>query len=728
MKGCLTTKALVASVILLSSQAAARTLEYDLVIDYAKVNITGKEVRAMTINGGIPGPTLEMTEGDFVKVRVHNRMDVDTSVHWHGILLPNREDGVPYLTTPPIRPGTTHLFRFPVKQSGTYWYHSHTGLQEQRGVYGSIVIHPKKETVHADRDYVLVLSDWTDEDPHEVMRTLKRGSEYYSLKKGSIQTVTGAWRIGALKEMFSRSLMRMPPMDVSDVAYDSFLINGEPHQKLEAMPGEMVRLRLINASASSYFYLHYAGGSMKIISSDGLPVRPVETERLLIAVAETYDLLVKVPEEGKAFEFRATAQDGSGMTSVFIGEGSPVPAGEIPKPNLYRMHGDMGHEGMQMDEMMMDDISMADITLEKMEVHGQEQMTDMADHEMDMRHPSGDQAHTGHDTIGHEMGDMESRMEKRPLAPYKKLHSLKSTTLDPAKPLRKITLTLTGDMERYVWSFDGKVLSEADRILIRKGENVRILFDNKTMMHHPLHLHGHFFRVLNGQGEFAPFKHTVDIAPLAKQAIEFYANEEKDWFLHCHILYHMDAGMARIVRYEGSEIDPALQEFRKLKTNILKRDPWFFWGEAGVLSQLTDGFIMAANTRNSLSLDWEGGWKDDEYDADALYSRYYDRFLSFFGGLNVTDEETRGVIGLYYLLPLLIDSKFRIDSDGEGRLVLAKDLRITSRLTMFGDFEYDTETHSEWLAGAAWTVNRRWSLMFQYHSEFKGGAGVRLNF
>jgi FtsP/CotA-like multicopper oxidase with cupredoxin domain len=690
-------------VLLTAAHAGAETREYDLVIGYTAVNFTGKDVQAMTINGGIPGPTIELTEGDFARIRVHNRMDVDTSVHWHGILLPNKEDGVPYVTTPPIKPGTVREFAFPVVQSGTYWYHSHTGLQEQRGVYGSIVIQPKKERLEADREYVVVFSDWTDENPDEVMRTLKRGSEYYSLKKDSVQSLSGAIRADALGETFRRSLMRMPPMDISDVAYDLFLVNGKKEAVLEARPGEKVLLRVINASASTYFYLQFAGGDMSVVSADGLDVRPVPLSRLLIAVAETYDVLVTVPGEG-SYEFRATAQDASGHTAAFLGEGERVHAPYIPKPDIYRMHG-VGHTGGSAME------------------HGSN-VGDGAGPDMKGMADMG-----GQDTHAMDSGGMTGMMEdQRPMPPYAKLFSRESTALPAERPTRTITLTLTGDMERYVWSFDGKVISEADSILVRKGENLRIVFVNKTMMHHPLHLHGHFFRVVDGQGDHAPLKHTVDIAPLETRVIEFAADEEKDWPLHCHLLYHMKAGMMRVLHYEGSAVDPEVAESRKEPGNFMRHDPWFVWGELSLLTQMAEGSLVLSGSRHIITLWGDGGWNDDAWDLEASYAYAFNRFTRAFGGINETEDYTRGFAGVWQLLPLNFEGALRVDTQGDVRFVLEREVHATSRLSLFGEVEYDTGTQWEGSAGAAWTLTKHFDIRAQYHSEYGLGAGMTVRF
>jgi CopA family copper-resistance protein len=317
------------------TMSLAATVEYDLTIARQEVNFTGQSAKAMTINSQLPGPTLRFTEGDHVVIRVHNQMDVETSIHWHGILLPNAMDGVPFVTFPPIAPGRTFTYEFDLRQSGTYWYHSHTMLQEQRGMYGALVIAPKEETaIDRLRDHVVVLSDWTDEDARSVLHTLKRGSEWYSLQKGSGQSMLGAARLGLLGAYFSRELQRMPPMDLADVYYDRFLLNGASEQSLAARPGEQVRLRIIAGSASTFFYLQFAGGPMQVVAADGLPVQPFDEQRLLIGVAETYDVIVTVPTDG-SYEFRATAHDGSGQASLWVGDGRRHPAPDIPYPNLY---------------------------------------------------------------------------------------------------------------------------------------------------------------------------------------------------------------------------------------------------------------------------------------------------------------------------------------------------------------------------------------------------------
>ena len=667
---------------------ASSVVEYKLNISYKTINITGKDVTAMALNDSIPGPTLRFREGDIARIYFKNNMDVATSVHWHGILLPYRQDGVPYVANPPIAPGETELFEFPIKQAGTYWFHSHTGLQEQRGVYGSIVITPKEgELISSDQDKVIVLSDWTDENPNEILRTLKSGNDFYSLKKGAMQSLFGAIKEGALINVAKRSLMRMPPMDVSDIAYDAFLANGKVEMTAAANPGEKVRLRFINASTATYFYMQFAGGLIQIVSSDGKDIQPVSVDRFLMTIAETYDLIITVPEKG-SYEFRATAQDGSGHTSIFIGSGKRILAPDVPKPNRYKLKMPMGHGKMKMKGM-----------------HSKMKMP--------MDRMIG---------IGSKNSDNE-----RPMSPYKKLRSVGKSTLPKKNPMREVVLTLTGDMERYIWSINEEILSANNMIRIRHGENVRFIIINKTMMHHPMHLHGHFFRVINGQGDYSPLKHTVDVPPLGTQIIEFEANEYNDWFFHCHILYHAKSGMARVVSYEDKELDADIKKIR----HKLYKDSWYPTFKGTAQSHMTDGVAVLSNSKNIISTTWQIGWQeveDSEYDVELAYDRYFNRYFNLFTGVNFTNDFERGIFGIRYLLPLNIESALRVDNEGEFRIELAQELQLTSRFGIFGDIEYDTESKEEWFLGGKYTLLKNIALTAQYHSGFGAGAGMEFRY
>jgi len=807
-------------VLLCSSNAYAAVQEYHLVIDQQEVQVGDKRGSGMTINGSIPGPTLYFEEGDLARIHVENRMNVSTSVHWHGLLVPPTMDGVPYITQVPIRPGTTFIYEFPIRQTGTYWYHSHSELQEQSGLYGSIVIADK--THQTDRDHVLLLSDWTTESPSSVLRTLKRGSHWYALEKGSSQSILGAASVGHLGDYFTRELQRMPPMDIADIAYDYFLSNGSPETRLEAKPGERIRLRVINGSATTYFHLNFAGGPMTIISADGQLVEPVQSDLFLIGVAETYDLLLELPSEG-SFEFRATAHDGSGFTSTWLGSGPTHPARTIPKPNLYEpmAHGDMtaifaltpaGTMGMPdtaVEAGMFDQPGMSHDMHDTMpghsmpsEIHEETHpnTTDENQHAMSMKHhlaaakeaaghaehsmadddmdmapqahtdleikPEAHQPHTAASAetddespphammsaqkhpgsarpFGSSFGllvpDIASRPHlaseggpERPQTPYAMLRSAAPSSLPADAPIREIRLTLDGDMERYTWFINNKPVSESDSIPIREGEIVRFIMVNRTMMHHPMHLHGHFFRVLNGQDGNAPLKHTVDVAPMSTTVIEFYGNEVGDWFFHCHLLYHMKSGMSRVIHYDQYKAPP---EVAAVRHNIY-RDPFYFFGMADVLSSMTEGELTLANSRWNVSAAWEVGWQgveDTDWEGLFLVDYQLNRFTSFFTGVDIEgegseSEETRGVLGFSYLLPLNLEFAAWADTDGGGRFMFEKELELTPRLGLHGEAKYDTHEQWEGKVQLGYLINKEFSVLANWHSEYGIGVGLQVRF
>lgn len=743
---------------------SAATVEYDLTIARQPVNFTGQPAPALTINGQLPGPALRFTEGDRAVIRVHNQMDVATSIHWHGILLPNAMDGVPFLTYPPIAPGATFTYEFDLRQSGTYWYHSHTMLQEQRGLFGALVIAPKSAgEFDRLRDHVVVLSDWTDEDASSVLHTLKRGSEWYSIRKGSSQSVLGAARLGLLGAYFSRELQRMPPMDLADVYYDRFLLNGAPQQSLAAQPGEKIRLRVIAGSASTFFYLQFAGGPLRVIAADGQPVQPFDEPRLLIGVAETYDVIVTVPAAGR-YEFRTTAHDGSGHASLWIGDGPRHAAPDIPHPNLYvnmdgpslkrifalTPGGSMGMPGLavragKFDQPGMNGMGgMKGMDHEKMNHAGMADapMSEHAGHDMSaMKHdnmpvipaPATPQSTwfglLADDVISKAPLAADGMSDERPWPPYDKLRALQPTAFNSSKPVREIRLTLDGDMERYVWFLNNKPLSATDQIEIKRGEVVRFIMINRTMMHHPMHLHGHFFRVLNTHGGHAPLKHTVDVAPMTTTVIEFAAEEFGDWFFHCHLLYHMMSGMARVVHYQDFAPAPATAAVR----HHLYHDPFYLYGRVDALSQMAQGMLVYANTRHIFSAEWQAGWQrvdDVEWEVTPTYDYYLNRFASIFAGVDLAGtgnhfDKHEGIFGLRYLLPLNITSRVWVDTAGEFQFAVGKHLELTPRLAIFSEAEYDTKDRWEIRAGTSYVLTKHFSLIGQWHSQFGWGGGVR---
>jgi len=693
-------------------EAKPRVIDYHLTIAETRISPAGSPVPALTINGGVPGPVLRFTEGDSARITVTNTLKEDTSIHWHGVLVPNDQDGVPYLTTPPIKPGASFTYEFPLKHAGTYWYHSHTRLQEQRGIYGGIVIVPKPPAATAaaprERDEVLILSDWTHENPDEVMRTLMRGSAWYAIRKGTAQSIVGAIRAGHFADYLNRERSRLPPMDVSDVAYDAFLINGAQRSRLAAKPGEAIRLRVINAGASTYFYLQSATGPLTIIANDGMAVVPIQQKRLLIGMGETYDLRFIVPAEG-AWEVRATAQDGSGQASLLIGEGADHPAETIPLVSGYSMNQALAAVLDQLDE-----------------------------------------------TAGLSDAESLAQEKERPLPPYKRLRSPVETTLPATTPPRTLTMHLTGDMMRYIWSINGKTLTEDTSIPLKRGEVLRLEMINDTMMHHPMHLHGHFFRLLMQDGpepRFAPLKHTVDVPPMSRRTVEFLANDEKDWLFHCHLLYHHMAGMGRVFSYDdqGAGHEPTLEPI----------EPMRFMVDGNVQSQMSTGRAMLMDQRNELNLTWRTGWgkpglgfSDElEYEVDLAYQRYFNPRWMAFAGVRATNmvherghlvdtgaavdldrlglgegAEGRLIAGAMYRLPYNVDAMLSLESSGDARIGLSKIFQVTDRFAVGARVEYDTNQEWMWMAEASYTLSKRFSLVASYDSDYGAGAGLGFSF
>ena len=676
-----------------AAEAQGRLVEYAFDIDTITARYSGQPVQALAVGGQIPAPTIEAAVGDTLRVTFHNKLDEDSSVHWHGVLLPHDQDGVPWLNTQPIGPGASFTYEYKVRHAGTYWYHSHSGLQEQRGIYGALVFHPRRPTLAAERDYVVVFSDWTDENPEQVLRNLKKDGDYYARQKNSVQSWDEALAQGreAVDNRLRGAWMRMGSMDLSDVGYNLFLSNGQREPTLAAEAGERARLRLINASASSYLTVEFAGGPMTIIAADGVDVAPQKVQRLRMAVAETYDVLVHIPER-RAYALRATSEDGTGHSDAFIGAGERVPAPELPRPNLYRM-SHAGHAA-----------------------HGDSGPGDGSSE----HHRMG---HAGHASHG-DGGSGDEIIEH--LTDYAPLRAKTSTALPAGAPVREVHLKLTGNMERYIWSFNDKPMSQANSLLIRKGENVRFILDNETMMNHPLHLHGHFFRVLNGQGDYSPLKHTVNVAARARTVIEFHANEEKDWFFHCHNLYHMRAGMARVVSYEASSVID-----RATIKKMAHDDDWYFRSETQALSQMTAGDWAAANVDNVFELEYDFDYGKD-YEAELFYKRYTSRFLNLQAGVNLEREEGEtdnvAAIGLGYTLPLLIEADLRLDTDRDLRLRLHAEMQLTQRVKLNWKWELATGDKDEYRVGLAWEVNKTLSLITLHDSDFHTGVGAQLMF
>ena len=544
--------------------------EFDLEIGHASVTIDGKASQAIAVNGHVPAPLLRWREGDEVTLRIANHLhDHDTSIHWHGILLPYQMDGVPGLSFAGIRPGETFTYRFPVRQNGTYWYHSHSGVQEQIGHYGPIIIDPKGvDPATYDREYVIVLSDWTFEDPHRLFSKLKKMSSNYNFQK---RTVVDFFR-KPLKDRGMWGRMRMSPTDLADVtaATYTYLINGhsaEDNWTALFEPGQLIRLRIINASSMTIFDVRIPGLPLTVVQSDGLNVEPIETDEFRIGVAETYDVIVQ-PERAEAFTLFCETMDRSGFARATLaprpGMEGAIPA-RRPRPLLTTKdmgmdHGAMGHE----DHGSMESVPAPD---------------PHAGHTMPAAAPD---PHAGHDMATSGAGEMSGmQMHDHPSGPgiagqpmqtfnrlaepgsglddathrvltYSQLRSRDSNP-DPRTPGREVELHLTGNMERYMWSFDGQKYSEGvEPIALTKDERVRLTLVNDTMMAHPIHLHGMYFDVVNSDGGRRPRKHTILVKPAEKVSVDLTADALGDWAFHCHLLYHMHAGMFRVVSVRES--------------------------------------------------------------------------------------------------------------------------------------------------------------------------------
>lgn len=744
--------------------------EHTITLREATVNKAGKDVMGMTVDGTIPGPTLEFTEGDYAVIYVKNEMSVETSVHWHGLLLPNFYDGVPYLNTPPIEPGHTQKYEFPIRQSGTYWYHSHTMLQEQSGVYGSIVIKPKEKTLEYDKELVLVLSDWTNEKPMNVLRNLKRGNEWYGIKKGTATPLNQVISRGAFGAQLDFWRQRMEGADIADVYYPAFLINGEESIEYSQFnPGEKVRLRIIDGAASTSFWMTFGGSDPLLVSADGLDVVPVKKNKTFIGIAETYDFIVTIPAEGK-IEFKIMAQDGSGTASAFLGTGRILPAPTIPRPDkigmmqkMAKMDMKMGAHalkfrpkkderfeikaeyGMQMDKMEHSKTAEMDMKKDK-PMSGMNMTKDSMSMSMDHSNMSGMNMKKEQTMPAMQMEGMDMFAEYN----YDYLKSPEKTSYGKNVPVKEILLNLTGNMNRYIWSMNGVPLSEADNIKINNKEVTRITFNNLTMMHHPMHLHGHFFRVLNDNGEYSPLKHTVNVPPMQQVTIEFYGNdgdEYGDWFFHCHILYHMMGGMARVVSYDTPR-DPRMKDFPVSKI-IDETNEWYSWGMADLASH-TSGFnLVTSNIRNQFNVTLEYGWNQN-LEAEVTYEYYLHDYLRVFGGVNMENEiqdsldelSTTAVVGVRYLTPYLFNLDVRTDNKLRPRIGVGRSVMIFPKLSIFGYYEYqidlglvndlpmnkDYVSETVWSAGAEYMLSRNFSLMGSYDNRFGAGAGLSVRF
>lgn len=749
---------------------AQKTVRYELHVRDTVVNYAGKSARAIAVNGQIPMPTLEFTEGDIAEITLYNHLDESTSLHWHGIFLPNKEDGVPYLTQMPIAPGDSYTYRFPIIQTGTHWYHSHSGLQEQIGMYGSFIMHKKagdktfRKGIDDLPEAPLILSEWTNLNPNNVNRMLHAASDWFAIKKGATQSYSEAVASGNFGTKVKNEWKRMLAMDVSDVYYDKVLINGSNSGDLGSIGGkalkggDKVRLRISNAGASSYFWLRYAGGKITVVASDGNDVEPVAVDRLIIAVSETYDIVVEIPRDGVAYELLATTEDRTQSASYYVGNGvkqliSPLPRlkyfeGMKMMNDMMKMNGDLDDMGMNMswNRMDMNVVMYPEITGDETRQKGSAN-----DHGA---HGDAGQGGMDHSAMGHgkDKGNA-SRYDANALSEivtlnYAMLKSPMPTGLPNEAPVRELRFELTGNMNRYVWSMGNRILTEADKIQVKKGEVLRITLFNNSMMRHPMHLHGFDFRLLNGQGAYAPMKNIIDIMPMETDTIEFIANEEGDWFFHCHILYHMMSGMNRVFAvgdYDNPNLPDKEKAYRMLQR---ESDMPHLMAQNDFATNGNDGEAMVMKARWSLGTEWRLGYNDMHgYEVETHLGRFIGKmqwfmpFIGFdwryrkmgideqeknlFGQKNGKDSRRAVSLGAVYTLPMLVNFQAEVYHDGIVRLSLMReDIPVSKRLRA----GFMVNTDMEYMADLRYIITRNIGVRTHYDSDMGFGAGIMLNY
>lgn len=569
-------------------QSLQATGPIDLNITRQPLDIGGRMGDTITISGSIPGPLLRFKEGQDAVMRVTNQLDVDTSIHWHGLLVPPEMDGVPGVSFAGIRPGETFRYAFPIVQSGTYWYHSHSGLQEQQGHYGPLIIDPiEPEPFRYDREYVVMLSDWTFEKPMAVMKKLKKQTDYYNYQRRTVPELfndarNNGWG-ATVRERMVWARSRMAPTDIADVsaATYTYLMNGmAPQTNWTGLfrRGERIRLRFINGAAMSYFDVRIPGLKMTVVQADGQNVQPVPVDEFRIGVAETYDVIVE-PQDESAYTIFAASMDRSGFARGTLassaGLEAPIPAlGAPPVRTMKDMGmGDMNMPGMaDAADMQGGKAAAPGNAMPGMDMKGNMKMDAMASEAktmpaMDMKHGDGMNMSMPPTPVKHgpdhhgksntmvaafpssRLDEPGSGLENngRRVLVYTDLRSL-SPYPDQRPPEREVELHLTGVMDRYMWSFDGKKFSEVDGpIQFEYGERLRLVLVNDTMMEHPIHLHGMWMELENGAGEFKPRKHTLNVKPGERLSALISADARGDWAFHCHLLLHMDMGMFRVV-------------------------------------------------------------------------------------------------------------------------------------------------------------------------------------
>ena len=593
----------------------------------------------------------------------------------------------------------------------------------------------------------IILSEWTNYNPDNINRMLHNANDWAAIKKNATQSYVEAIKEGKFGVKVTNEWKRMLAMDVSDVYYDKILINGSNAPELKTVDGktlkagDKVRLRISNGGASSYFWLRYAGGKITVVASDGNDVEPVDVDRLIIAVSETYDIVVTIPQEGLSYEFLATTEDRTQSASYYIGSGvkqliSPLPRlkyfeGMKMMNDMMKMNGDLDDMGMNMslNQMDMNVVMYPEIT-------GEANKSD--DHSA---HGGMDMDKDPNRYNANALGDIVTLNYAMLKSPYK-------TSLSGSAPVRELKFTLTGNMNRYVWSMDNRVLSETDKIQVKKGEILRITIFNNSMMRHPMHLHGFDFRLLNGKGDNAPLKNIIDIMPMETDVIEFAANEEGDWFFHCHILYHMMAGMNRVFEvgdYENPNLPDKAKAYRELQR---ESNMPHLMAQNDFATNGNDGEAMLQTARWSLGTEWRLGYNDMHgYEVETHLGRFIGKmqwlmpFIGFdwryrrmgideqekniFGQKNEKDTRRAVSLGFVYTLPLLVNFQAEVYHDGIVRLSLMReDIPVSSRLRA----GFMVNTDKEFMGEFRYIIDKNFGVRAHYDSDMGFGVGLALTY
>ncbi len=661
----------------------------NLVIGYKTVNFAGKYVKAIAVNNQIPGPTLHFKQGDHVTINVSNHLDKGTSIHWHGLLVPWNMDGVTNVTQRAIPPGKTFSYSFTLRQSGTYWYHAHAGLQEQRGLYGGIIVDPSQQRFLHNKDFVIVLSDWSNTLPEQIFANLKKNGEYYSTlfpHQASLVDFMHDYFTAApmhkkmiLHSYYMMQKMRMGIYDISDIAYDKFLLNGRTKENFwrqAVHAGDIVRLRFIDAGASSLFNIKIPGTRMRVIHVQGNDIVPYYAKSIMLAPGETYDVLVKITKKQPYVIYaESTDQVGATYGALLTAKNQPVSFMSIkpfPKPKSTHMM-------------------------------------------------------------------MPPKSAKQSITKYRLLKAAVRTN-NPNKPVHVIKIMLSGFMGRYTWFINGKAEWEAKPIIIKYGQRYRLIFTNPTMMHHPMHIHGHWFILRNGHGAYDPLLHTIDVPPNSTIVADFDANENGQWYFHCHNLYHMKAGMATIFRYSSFKHVPNYlsghkQNWYASSKLHLAVDP---------IDNLYKGSLKAliGYDQNKLQLyTHEVEFKDDkaeQADLDIFYWRSLGQFWAIKGGANyvyrpAVDPYLQPGIGIEGLLPFFIETNlrsyfhgnsFKFDFDFERETHLYKKLflnvgmrSILATKTVTKDEIGSGLNETEWFVGPEVVLNPKISIFAKFEQN-----------